>query len=150
MHAADRLVGAPDMALVRDDAALVREGAHPIGVQRQNRGEFGEKAQFWCSPSMPSGVVARPAPEPWSEAVCSSGAAEEAEPSRRRRLRAALPHSRNGASAGRALRRSRKRRDASFASSTANISTIMSAKGTAPMPSILKKWRRKSGSSVHR
>jgi SRSO17 transposase len=44
VRAADRLVGARDAVSVVDDTALVKQGAHPIGVQRQYRGAPGKKA----------------------------------------------------------------------------------------------------------
>src|SRR4051812_27261657 len=44
VKAGDRRVGGPDAALVVDDAALVRQGRHPVGVERRYRGQLGKRA----------------------------------------------------------------------------------------------------------
>jgi SRSO17 transposase len=43
-HAAGRLVGGPGAVLVIDDAALVRRGRHPAGVERRCGGRLGKRA----------------------------------------------------------------------------------------------------------
>src|SRR5436305_4234797 len=44
VRAADRLVGGPDAALVVDDTALVKQGRHSVGAERQYCGQLGKKA----------------------------------------------------------------------------------------------------------
>src|SRR4051812_40184719 len=56
VKAADRLVGGPDAVLVVDDAALVKQGRHSVGVKRQYCGQLGKRAN--CQ-SMVSLTLAR-------------------------------------------------------------------------------------------
>ena len=41
---ADRLAGGPDAVLVSYDTALIKQGRHPAGVQRQYCGQLGKRA----------------------------------------------------------------------------------------------------------
>src|ERR687886_131690 len=44
VKAADRLAGGPDAVLVVDGTALVKQGRHSVGVERQYCGQLGKKA----------------------------------------------------------------------------------------------------------
>lgn len=71
---ADRLVGGPDAVLVVDDTALVKQGRHSVGVQRQYCGQLGKKAncQALVSLTLARGEVPVPValrlflPERWA------------------------------------------------------------------------------------
>jgi SRSO17 transposase len=71
---AERLVGGPDAVLVIDDTALVKQGKHSVGVQRQYCGQLGKRANCQALVSLtlaegevPVGVGLRLfLPERWS------------------------------------------------------------------------------------
>lgn len=72
---ADQLVGGPDAVLVVDDTALVKQGQHSVGVQRQSCGQLGKRAncQALVSLTLARGEVPVPValrlflPERWAE-----------------------------------------------------------------------------------
>ena len=87
VHQADRLLGGPKAVLVIDDTALVKQGTHSVGVQRQYCGQLGKRAN--CQVLVSLTLACREVP------VClalrlflpESWAADEA-----RRARAGVPH----------------------------------------------------------
>ena len=72
---ADRLVGGPDAVLVVGDTALVKQGRHSVGAQRQYCGQLGKKAncQALVSLTLARGEVPVPValrlflPEAWAD-----------------------------------------------------------------------------------
>src|SRR3954451_17856485 len=74
VRTADRLVGGLDAVLVIDDTALVKQGRHSVGVQRQYCGQLGKRANCQSLVSLalarsevPVGVGLRLfLPEDWS------------------------------------------------------------------------------------
>ena len=74
VRTAERLVGGPEAALVVDDTALVKQGKHSVGVQRQYCGQLGKRAncQALVSLTLASGEVPVPVglrlflPERWA------------------------------------------------------------------------------------
>jgi SRSO17 transposase len=74
VKAADRLVGGPEAVLIVDDTALVKQGKHSVGVQRQYCGQLGKRAncQALVSLTLASGEVPVPVglrlflPERWA------------------------------------------------------------------------------------
>ena len=72
---ADRLVGGDDAVLIVDDTALVKQGRHSVGVQRQYCGQLGKRAncQALVSLTLAGGEVPVPValrlflPERWAD-----------------------------------------------------------------------------------
>lgn len=80
---ADRLLGGPDAVLVVDDTALVKQGRHSVGVQRQYCGQLGKRAncQALVSLTLARGEVPIPValrlflPEGWAGDIARRRAA---------------------------------------------------------------------------